>query len=91
MLAWSSAILGVFITYTFMTNPSSGSQHNIGCYVVPHYLNHSAELYTRIEVAKDQLAPVAYQHRELITDEKQFDKNMMKVAQGFEKYLQQLT
>lgn len=52
VLAWASAILGLFITYNILAPFAPPCQYNVGCYLVPHSLNHTAEIHTRIAALK---------------------------------------
>ena len=83
VLAWSALILGVFLLYTFLAPSSSTCQYNIGCYLAPHSLNHTAQLQARIASAKTQRNPVAYQYHSMIGDKEAFEKKVMTVAHSF--------
>lgn len=77
VLGWSAVILGAFLLYSLLLPASTPCQYNIGCYLVPHSLNHTAQLHARIAKAKAEITPVAYQYRSIVADEKVFDRKVM--------------
>lgn len=91
VLGWSAAILGLFLLYTLLVPSSHTCQHNIGCYLVPHALNHTAELQTRIANSQLQLTPIVPQYKSIVADGPTFDKQVKAMARSFEKYVLQLS
>ena len=50
VLAWVSAILGLFIGINFILPSSTPVQHNIGCYLTP--INYTSTLKARLALAR---------------------------------------
>lgn len=88
VLAWASAILGLFIGVNFLLPSSVPTQYNIGCYLAP--INFTSTLKARLAIASDLASPILYQHRSIVPEDDLFDKQLMTVAASFERYVQQL-
>jgi hypothetical protein len=90
VLASLSILLGLYLLYSQLAPGSLAGQHNIGCYLAPHALNHTASLHARLAAANSELSPLLHQHRSIMgTGEVAFDKQLLTVAHSFEKYVRQ--
>lgn len=83
VLAWASAILAAFIGYSSIFPSAQPCQHNIGCYLTPHSLNHTAEIKARIAAVLTLREPILHQHRSISANDSAFDQQVMTVAQSF--------
>jgi hypothetical protein len=97
VLGWSASILGLFALYSLFATlfPSQPPcSYNIGCYLVPHSLNLTADLQYRLSAASynySQTKSIAHHYWSLVSNNRSFGGKALEVARSFEKYVQQLT
>ena len=97
VLGWSAAILGLFALYSLITAlfpRAPPCSYNIGCYLVPHSFNLTADLQARlanVTYNASQTKSLAYHYWSVVSNSSKFGGQAVDVARSFEKYVQQLT
>ena len=89
VLGWTTIILATFLLFNSLRSlfPSNSScKYNIGCYEVPHSLNHTQEIKIRLDALQQrevQTRSLAYAYHSIVSNETGFNSKALRAARSF--------